>query len=130
MNESKPRDFEQGEFSNRASYAREQIPPHERLQGQYFRVNKPKKEYKTLGEYRERLINHDVVWLDFDYVKDRDKMITTQVKSMKIAFAFNKIDRNNVIEFLKPSFIRIVSYWFMGLKDTDKNKILYRENND
>ena len=77
MNESKPRDFEQGEFSNRASYAREQIPPHERLQGQYFRVNKPKKEYKTLGEYRERLINHDVVWLDFDYVKDRDKMITT-----------------------------------------------------
>ena len=31
MNESKPRDFEQGEFSNRASCAREQIPPHERL---------------------------------------------------------------------------------------------------
>ena len=49
---------------------------------------------------------------------------------MKIAFAFNKIDINNVIEFLKTSFIRIVSYWFMGLKNTDKNKILYRENND
>ena len=46
MNVSKPRDFEQGEFSNRASYAREQIPPHERLQGQYFRVNKPKKNIK------------------------------------------------------------------------------------
>ena len=49
---------------------------------------------------------------------------------MKKAFAFNKIDRNNGIGFLKTSFIGIVSHWFMELKDTDKNKILYGENND
>ena len=49
---------------------------------------------------------------------------------MKKAFAFNKIDRNNGIGFLKTSFIGIVSHWFMGLKDTDKNKISYGEDND
>ena len=49
---------------------------------------------------------------------------------MKMTFAFNKIDRNNGIEFLKTLFIGIVSHWFMGLKDTDKNKISYGEDND
>ena len=76
MNELKVRVFEQGESSNRASSAREEIPTHERLQGQYFTVDKPKKEYITPGENRERPINHDGVWLDLDYVKDKDKTIT------------------------------------------------------
>ena len=49
---------------------------------------------------------------------------------MKMALAFHKIDRDNCIEFLKTSFIGIVSHWFMGLKDTNKNRILYGENND
>ena len=129
MNESKPSIFEQGETSNRVSYAREEIPTQERPQGQYFRINKPKKDYKTPGEYRERPINHDSVWLDLDCIKDRDKTITAWVKSMKMALAFHKIDRDNCIEFLKTSFIGIVSHWFMGLKDTNKNRILYGENN-
>lgn len=47
MNESKPMVFERGETSNRASHAREKISTHERPQGQHFRVNKPKNEYKT-----------------------------------------------------------------------------------
>ena len=54
MNESKLRVFEQGESSNRASYTREEIPTHERLPSQYFKVNKPKREYKTSGEYIEK----------------------------------------------------------------------------
>ena len=49
---------------------------------------------------------------------------------MKMAFAFHKIDTDNRIEFLKISFIRIVSHWFMGLNDNHKNRILYGENND
>ena len=56
-------------------------------------------------------------------------MITAWVKSMNMTFAFHKIDRDNCIEFLKTSFIGIVSHWFMGLNNTDKNKILYGENN-
>ena len=49
---------------------------------------------------------------------------------MKMSFAFNKIYRNNGIEFLKTSFIGIMSHWFMGLRDADKKKMLYGENND
>ena len=48
---------------------------------------------------------------------------------MKMTFAFHKIDRDNSIEFLKISFIGIVSHWFMGLNDNHKNRY-FIENND
>lgn len=108
MNETKPRVFNQSEFINRASYAREDIPIYERPLSQYFKSSKPKKEYKTLREYRERPINLDGIWLDIDYSKDKDEIISNWVKSMKIALAFHKKDRNNSIEFLKTSFTKIV----------------------
>ena len=41
-----------------------------------FKASKPKKEYKTSREYRDRPISHDGVWLDLDCVRDRDKIIT------------------------------------------------------
>lgn len=62
MNKSKPRVFEQGESSNRASYVREEISTYENeiSESQYFRLSKrPKREYKTLEEYKERLISHE-----------------------------------------------------------------------
>ena len=93
MSEEKPRVSEQSESSNRASYAREDISIYERAQSQYFKSSKLKKEYKTLGEYRERSITHDGVWLDIDCLKNRDKIITTWIKSMNIALVFHNLDR-------------------------------------
>lgn len=58
------------------------------LRVQYFRFSKPKKEYKTLGEYKERLINHDGVWLDLDCVKDWEKIITAWLNLWKLLLHF------------------------------------------
>lgn len=100
--------YEQSESNNRAAYAKEEISTYKRPQNQYFKSGKLKKEYKTLREYSERSITHNGVWLDIDCLKNRDKIITTWVKSMNIALTFHNLDRYNNIEFLKTLTIVIV----------------------
>lgn len=65
--------------------------------------------------------------MDLNCTKDIDKIIIASIESMKFTLAFYNLDWNNFIELLKTSFIGIIAQWYMGMKEINKNKILYLE---
>lgn len=93
-----------------------------------FSLTNLNKDIKVQENIKRSISYDGNVWLDLVCAKDKDKIITAWVKSIKIALAFYNLERNNSIEFLKTSLIWIVAQWYMGLKQDNKTKILYGEN--